>query len=88
VKVEFRRSFTRDLRKLRNRQLSKRIREVIEQLEDIDSLQEISGVKNLRGSENYYRIRIGDYRIGLLLEDDIVTLVRFLHRKDIYRYFP
>ncbi len=88
MKVEFRRSFTRDLRKLRNRQLSKRIREVIEQLEDIDSLQEISGVKNLRGSENYYRIRIGDYRIGLLLEDDIVTLVRFLHRKDIYRYFP
>jgi mRNA-degrading endonuclease RelE of RelBE toxin-antitoxin system len=31
---------------------------------------------------------LGDYRLGLVIEDDIVTLVRILHRKDIYRYFP
>ncbi|MBP1468695.1 type II toxin-antitoxin system RelE/ParE family toxin [Candidatus Chloroploca sp. M-50] len=36
----------------------------------------------------YYRIRIGDYRLGLFVEDDTITVVRFLHRRDIYRYFP
>ncbi|GIK72728.1 MAG: hypothetical protein BroJett021_17160 [Chloroflexota bacterium] len=38
--------------------------------------------------ERYYRIRVGDYRLGLALEGDTVILVRFLHRKEIYRYFP
>jgi mRNA interferase RelE/StbE len=45
-------------------------------------------VKHLTSEGSYYRIRIGDYRLGLLLEDDTVTIVRFLHRRDIYRYFP
>jgi mRNA interferase RelE/StbE len=36
----------------------------------------------------YYRIRLGDYRVGLKIENNTVCFVRFLHRKDIYRYFP
>jgi len=40
------------------------------------------------GGDRYYRIKIGDYRIGMTVEGNLVTLVRFLHRKDIYRYFP
>jgi hypothetical protein len=26
--------------------------------------------------------------MGLIIEGDIVVFVRFLHRSDIYRYFP
>jgi mRNA interferase RelE/StbE len=33
-------------------------------------------------------IRVGDYRIGVVLEDGVVTFVRVLHRRDVYRYFP
>ena len=35
-----------------------------------------------------YRLKLGDYRIGLALENDIVVFVRFLDRKDIHKYFP
>ncbi|MGH2412635.1 MAG: type II toxin-antitoxin system RelE family toxin, partial [Microcystaceae cyanobacterium] len=35
-----------------------------------------------------YRIRLGDYRIGLFIEGKTVTFARVLHRKEIYRYFP
>ena len=45
-------------------------------------------VRKLRGKANHYRIRVGDYRCGLTLDDDIVTFVRFLHRREIYRLFP
>ena len=38
--------------------------------------------------ERYYRARIGDHRLGIALEGDVVVLVRFLHRRDIYRLFP
>lgn len=40
------------------------------------------------GSGEYYRLRVGDYRIGLEVEDEVVVFVRCLHRRDVYRYFP
>ncbi|MFN8253999.1 MAG: type II toxin-antitoxin system RelE/ParE family toxin [Ferruginibacter sp.] len=46
------------------------------------------GVKKLKGSnENLYRIRVGDYRIIYLIEDEIkiVDIRRIGHRKDIYK---
>ena len=36
----------------------------------------------------YYRIRVGDYRVGFVFEQGAVTFVRCLNRKEIYRYFP
>jgi mRNA interferase RelE/StbE len=45
------------------------------------------GYKKLVGTENDYRIRVGDYRIIYSIEDDklIVLVVDVGHRKDIYR---
>jgi mRNA-degrading endonuclease RelE of RelBE toxin-antitoxin system len=76
------------LKRIRDRQLADRVKNTIEQLEQADSLLEMVGVKPIRGHEHYFRIRVGDYRLGLFLEGDTAVLVRFLHRKDIYRYFP
>jgi len=62
---------------------------VIEQIELAESLNAIAHVKKLKGSvPHYYRIRVGDYRIGIKLENDKIIFVRFLHRKEMYRYFP
>ncbi len=42
----------------------------------------------MKSSERYWRIKIGEYRLGLEKDGDKIILVRILHRKDIYRYFP
>ncbi len=88
MNVEFKSSFVRDLKHIRDKALKERVKETIELVEQAQSFPEIGNVKKLRGGDRYYRIRIGDYRLGLVLEDDTVTFVRFLHRKDLYRYFP
>jgi mRNA interferase RelE/StbE len=88
VKVIFRRSFAKDLKKIRRKALRQDVQDVIEQLEQRTSVHDIPNVKHLTSAGSYYRIRIGEYRLGLLVEDDTVTVVRFLHRRDIYRYFP
>ena len=88
LKVEFRRSFVRDLERVRDKGLKERVRQAIERVEEAEAFQEIGDVKRLRGGERYYRIRVGDYRLGLIREGDAVIFVRFLHRKDVYRYFP
>lgn len=47
-------------------------------------------IEKLSGAENAYKVRIGDYRVGIFLDRETQTLkvVRLLHRRDIYRYFP
>jgi mRNA interferase RelE/StbE len=88
LKIEFRRSFSKDLKQIQDKALLKRVQEIVEEIETAATLHEIASVKKLRGSESYYRIRVGDYRVGLRIEAETVIFVRFLHRRDIYRYFP
>ena len=88
MKTEFRKSFTNDLENVSDKNLLKRIRKVIEEIENTDTLAEIQNRKKLKGEKNCFRLKIGDYRFGLVLEIDTVIFVRFLHRKDIYKYFP
>jgi mRNA interferase RelE/StbE len=57
-------------------------------LNDIVSKEEIMRFKRMKGSTNAYRIRIGNYRLGFYYIEGAVILTRFLHRKDIYKYFP
>jgi mRNA interferase RelE/StbE len=86
--IEFKESFAKDLSKMDSATLNK-VKCVIEQIESAISLNAVAQVKKLKGSaKNYYRIRIGDYRMGIKLENDKVIFIRFLHRKEMYRYFP
>jgi hypothetical protein len=40
------------------------------------------------GNSKAFRIRIDNYQLGLIIENDTVCFVRLLSRGDIYRYFP
>jgi len=45
------------------------------------------GVERLSGAEEYYRIRVGVYRVIYAIEDRdlIVLVVKVGHRRDVYR---
>jgi mRNA interferase RelE/StbE len=88
VKTEFRKSFEKDLRKLRDPQVLARVKAVILDIESAVSLDEISNIKKLTAKGSFYRIRVGDYRIGIIAEGELVTFIRVLHRKEMYRNFP
>ena len=45
-------------------------------------------LKKLKGAKNFYRVRMGSYRLGMIIKGEEVTLIRLLHRKDIYKFFP
>ena len=42
----------------------------------------------MSGHNNSFRIKIGDYRLSIVNENNIIYLVQFEHRKDIYKKFP
>ena len=90
MRTEFRKSFERDLKKLRrDPQTLGRIRSAIEEVEAARDLQDLSSLAKLTWSTgDYCRLRVGDYRIGIEMESEVVVFVRCLHRRDIYRRFP
>jgi len=88
LNVQFRRSFVKDLERLRDKALKERVKEAIEQVEAAQSIRDIGNLKKLQGGDRFYRIRIGTYRVGLTVVGGTVTFVRFLHRRELYRYFP
>ena len=82
-KVQYTRSAVKDLKKL-PRSFVKRIVRRIRQLADNPRP---SGVVKVKGYDQYYRLRVGDYRIVYGVGDEIriVTIVKIGHRKDIYK---
>ena len=88
MNVLFESSFEKDPRKITNKEVKISILQAIQNTKISNSLREIKNLKKLRSFRSYYRIKIGDYRIGLELLNNSLIFVRCLHRKDIYKYFP
>lgn len=46
-----------------------------------------AGCRKLTGSDDAYRIRVGDYRIVYLIKDKVLTIyvIRIGHRREVYQ---
>ncbi len=84
----FLKSFSKDLDKLKDKKVKDDLLLIIEEMKLASVLSEIKNVKKLKGFKNYYRIRVGDHRLGFSYDDQTISFVRFLLRKDIYKFFP
>ncbi len=88
MNIRIDKSFEKDTKRIKNKKLLSTIAETIEEVQKCNNSDEIKNLKKLKGAHHYYRIRLGNYRIGISIEEDTVDFVRFLPRKDIYKYFP
>lgn len=88
MKVVFLNSFKKDLIKISNVKLKGQIKEVIIAVESAESLVSLPNVKKIQGYTDAYRIRIGDYRLGLFMENGQIEMARLVKRNDIYKVFP
>ncbi len=87
MKIEYRELFDYDLSNLDYNYL-KRVFEKINLMKTSENISNLSNLKKLKWYKNFYRLRIWEYRLWFSLEKDKIILERFLHRKDIYKYFP
>jgi mRNA interferase RelE/StbE len=87
MKIEIRRSFIKDADKLPTA-FQQQLAVIIDTIEKVGRPNQLPDCKKLKGYKTAYRIRMGQYRIGFYYENKITELVRILHRKEIYRYFP
>jgi mRNA interferase RelE/StbE len=88
MKTVFLSEFGRDIAKIRLQAVKDDIAAIIEQVETAQNLTDLANLKKLKGFKTAYRLRSGDYRIGIFIENDTVEFARVVHRKDIYKVFP
>ncbi|MCB9426931.1 MAG: plasmid stabilization protein [Flavobacteriales bacterium] len=88
MKVVFLRSFLKDIKKIKDPKIARKIEQLLIDLQQVDSLDEIKDIKKMSGYSIAYRIKIGNYRLGMFKENGQVELARFLKREDIYKVFP
>ena len=80
---EFRKSL---VRLPNNIQIS--IIETLETIEKATNFNDIPHFKALKGHKNYYRIRIGTYRLGLYWDGDKFFIESVGTRGDFYKTYP
>ena len=88
MKVVFRTSFVRDIKKIKDQNLLDQLNEIVLNTQAATILHELPNIKKLSASHGCYRIRVQEYRVGLFCSKDVVEFVRFLHRSDAYKFFP
>lgn len=85
-------SFVKELKRCPvfvQKQVDSVLRSIVQAI-DITHIPDCSAIQG-KGNKEYYRIRIGGYRIGLKYENGvikIVTIITIQSRGDIYKKFP
>jgi len=91
VKVKYRKNFEKDISKIRQQFVFDEIFRQITAVKECKSLVDfirLPGVTKLVGHTDCYRIKFGDYRIGIKVIDNIIHFARFGTRSNIYKVFP
>jgi len=88
MEVEIKKKFLKELSKLPNEYADTIEEFVFDILPTYDNLSKIGKVEKMTGYKNYFKIRFGDYRVGIKKENDIIIIETVKHRREIYKYFP
>ena len=88
MEVEIKKKFLKELLKLPNEYADTIEEFIFDKLPTYDNLGEIGKVEKMTGYKNYFKIRFGDYRVGIKKENNIFIIETVKHRREIYKYFP
>ena len=88
-KVEYKKRFLKELSKLPKDVQAQAETVVFEDL-ICENPFNLGYLERMKGYPGRYKIRIGEYRIGIAVDKQkkLIVCSRIAHRKDIYRLFP
>ncbi|MFA5973292.1 MAG: type II toxin-antitoxin system RelE/ParE family toxin [Lentimicrobiaceae bacterium] len=88
MQIEITRKFRKQVEACNDLGLRSKISNIIDAVGASANMQDFPNLKKLTGYKNSFRIRMGDYRIGIVIDGTKVIFAAFDHRSDIYKYFP
>jgi len=88
VNVKFKKIFLKDLNKIPEGTRTQIQQLIFVYIPETNKFVELKNIKKIKGYDTYYRLRVGNYRIGFEYDNNVIIFFRALHRKNIYKYFP
>lgn len=88
MKISYNKKFLKDLAAIPKKDRNKIERFVFEEITNFPTSSSLIKLEKLTGFTDFYKIRFGNYRVGIKLVNEILTFERVLHRKEIYKFFP
>lgn len=82
-KIEWKHSAKKELKRMPKATISK----ILTAVESLSENPFPRGIRKIIGTENIFRMRIGDYRIVYFVESNklIIQIIKVGHRRDIYK---
>lgn len=89
MKAKIARVFQKQVSKINDPKILAKIRVVITQINEAESLQAIANLESLKGFPGYYRIKFDyRYRIGIYCDGETVEILKVGNREGFYQNFP
>ena len=89
MNFETSKQFDKQVFKIKDRTVKFRLKKIIEKVAEAKNLDEISNIMPIVGYPGYYRIKFGDFRVGISIEDNTVWFLYFGKRDEsTYKKFP
>ncbi len=88
-KIEYTKKFLKELASLPN-DIQSRIESIVFNQLESENPFELGYLNKMKGYRDKYKIRVGDYRIGITMDKANQSLIcqRVAHRREIYKIFP
>ena len=88
MQIEITHKFQKQVEGCNDRRQRSKVLSIIETVITSDNMNGFPNLKKLKGHKNSYRIRTGDFRIGIVIDGNMVIFAAFDNRSDIYKNFP
>jgi len=88
MQVKYNKQFLKELSKLPNKTSTKIEEFVFESLPKYNTIEQVGNIEKMIGYKNCFKVRFGNYRVGIKRENGYIVITTVKHRGEIYKYFP
>jgi mRNA interferase RelE/StbE len=88
MEVRYSKKFLKQLTGVPSETRVKIERFVFNELVSVSSIAVLGKVEKMQGYDGFYKVRFGNYRLGLVIENEMITAKAVMHRREIYKFFP
>ena len=86
--MEFRNSFLKDIKKVKQTAIKSLVKKVIEDCEQADTISDIPHCEPLHSRGKFFKIKHRQYRLGVYIDKGTVEFLKFGTRQNFYKDFP
>jgi len=88
MNVRIDKTFQKDVIKIKNNDVLNKIAKSIVNVQSAANLKDIKSIKKLKGTRDQYRIRIGEYRLGIIISKRCGDFHSLPPQKEYLSLFP